>query len=160
MSSAEVEGPPDLNTVPQVPITFIPATAGETFSLGPITIRIMEDGSNTDHRIGAAEFTVPANTAGPPAHWHEMHDETFLVTQGSLRFTWHPENGSEATKTVDAKAGDYVVEAKFFNTYTPSFYINYFRLLAKYIGDGKAMTPEANKKAMASFATIPIPKKG
>lgn len=47
MSSAEVEGPPDFNTVPQVPIHFIPATAGETFSLGQLTIRIMEDGSNT-----------------------------------------------------------------------------------------------------------------
>lgn len=38
-----------------------------------------------------------------------MHDETFLVTEGMIRFTWHPENASEATKTVDAKAGDYVV---------------------------------------------------
>lgn len=34
-----------------------------------------------DNRIGVAEFTVPANTDGPPAHWHEMHDETFLVTK-------------------------------------------------------------------------------
>lgn len=62
-----------------------------------------------DNRIGAVELTVPANTKGPPAHWHEMHDETFLVTQGMIRFTWHPESGSKATKTVDAHAGDYVV---------------------------------------------------
>lgn len=45
----------------------------------------MEDGSRTDNRIGSAEFTLPPNTAGPPAHWHEMHDETFLVTQGMVR---------------------------------------------------------------------------
>lgn len=63
----------------------------------------------TDNRIGSVELTVPPNTSGPPPHWHEMHDETFLVTQGMIRFTWHPENASEATKTVDAKAGDYVV---------------------------------------------------
>ena len=49
-------------------------------------------------------------------------------------------------------------EAKFFNTFTPAFYVNYFKLLASFIGDGKVMTPEANIKAMASFATIPIPK--
>ena len=49
-------------------------------------------------------------------------------------------------------------QAKFFNTFTPAFYVNYFKLLAQYIGDGKVMTPEANKKAMASYATIPIPK--
>ena len=32
----------------------------------------------TDNRIGSAEFTLPPGTKGPPAHWHEMHDETFL----------------------------------------------------------------------------------
>ena len=103
-----------------------------------------------------------------------MHDETFLVTKGTLHFTWYTKNASEPTKTIVANEGDYVVvpiraphtfsnptdqEAKFVNTYTPSFYINYFKLLAKYLGDSKVMTPEANKKAMASFATITLPKK-
>jgi hypothetical protein len=32
---------------PTVPINFVPAKAGETFKLGTITIRIMEDGSRT-----------------------------------------------------------------------------------------------------------------
>ncbi|KAF1344896.1 RmlC-like cupin domain-containing protein [Delphinella strobiligena] len=190
MSSVEAEDPTPTPGIPDVPINFVPATAGETFSLGPLTIRIMEDGSRTgrpfspshltrffligpDNRIGAVELTVPANTKGPPAHWHEMHDETFLVTQGTIRFTWHPESASKASQTVDANAGDYVVvpiraphtfcnpsdqEAKFFNTFTPAFYVNYFKLLASFVGDGKVMTPEANIRAMASFATIPIPK--
>lgn len=133
----------------------------------------MEDGSRTDNRIGTVELTVPANTSGPPPHWHEMHDETFLVTEGTIRFTWYTTTASEPTKTVDAHAGDYVVvpiraphtfsnptdkQAKFINTFTPAFYVNYFKLLAKYIGNGKVMTPEANKKAMASYATIPLPK--
>ena len=43
---AEAEGPP-VNAVPKVPIHFIPATGGETFALGALSIRIMEDGSNT-----------------------------------------------------------------------------------------------------------------
>ena len=95
------------------------------------------------------------------------------VTEGTIRFTWYTTTASEPTKTVDAHAGDYVVvpiraphtfsnptdkQAKFVNTFTPAFYVNYFKLLAKYIGDGKVMTPEANKKAMASYATIPLPK--
>ncbi|KIY00141.1 uncharacterized protein Z520_03826 [Fonsecaea multimorphosa CBS 102226] len=149
---------------PTVPINFVPAKAGETFKVGTITIRIMEDGSRTD-RIGSAEFTVPPHTSGPPPHWHEMHDETFLVTQGTLRF--HALNG----QTVDAKLGDYVTvpprsphtfsnpydqEAKFFNTYTPAFYINYFRLLATMNQQGQPMNPEANRKAMAYFATIGV----
>lgn len=89
---------------------------------------------------------------------HQQHDETFLVTQGKLRF--HALNG----KTVDAALGDYVTvptrsphtfsnpfdeEAKFFNTYTPAHYINYFKLLATMSEQGVPMNPEANKKAMA-----------
>lgn len=49
---------------PAVPINFVPVSAGETFKLGTITIRIMEDGSRTDNRLGSAEFTVPAHTSG------------------------------------------------------------------------------------------------
>ncbi|KAI4788196.1 hypothetical protein E4T44_13515 [Aureobasidium sp. EXF-8845] len=139
MSGIEAEGPDVTGEIPQVPINFVPATEGETFALGQ----------------------------------HEMHDETFLVTEGTIRFTWYTTTASEPTKTVDAHAGDYVVvpiraphtfsnptdkQAKFVNTFTPAFYVNYFKLLAKYIGDGKVMTPEANKKAMASYATIPLPK--
>jgi len=35
------------NQQPDVPIKFVPVKAGETLKLGTITIRIMEDGSNT-----------------------------------------------------------------------------------------------------------------
>ena len=87
-----------------------------------------------------------------------MHDETFLVTQGKMRF--HLLNG----KTIDAAQGDYVTvptrsphtfsnpydeEAKFFNTYTPAHYINYFKLLATMSEKGTPMNPESNRKAMA-----------
>lgn len=36
-----------LKAMPKVPINFVPAKAGDTFPLGPMTIRIMEDGSRT-----------------------------------------------------------------------------------------------------------------
>ncbi|KAF2241185.1 RmlC-like cupin [Trematosphaeria pertusa] len=150
--------------MPKRPINYVPAKSGEILKLGHITCRIMEDGSRTDNRIGSAEFTVPAGTAGPPAHWHEMHDETFLVTQGTIRF--HAPNG----QIVDAKEGDYVtvpiraphtfsnpfdVEAKFFNTYTPAFYIDYFRILAEVSKSDEKMSKEKNLEVMARFATMP-----
>lgn len=106
----------------------------------------MESGEHTDNRIGSAEFTLPPHTKGPPAHWHEMHDETFLVTQGKMQF--HGLRG----ETIEAGVGDYVTvptrsphtfsnpydeEAKFFNTYTPAFYINYFKMLSQM---GKAVS--------------------
>ncbi len=101
----------------------------------------------------------------PPTNLHTQHDETFLVTQGTLRF--HGKEGKE----IDAKTGDYMVvppraphtfsntfdeEAKFFNTFTPAYYINYFKLLATMSEEGKPMNPESNKKAMAYFATIGV----
>jgi hypothetical protein len=62
-----------------------------------------------------------------------MHDETFLVTKGTIRFHV-PEAPGLEPKVIDAKEGDYVVvptraphtfsnetdeEARFFNTFTP-----------------------------------------
>lgn len=32
---------------PSVPVTLVPARKGDTFKIGPFTVRIMEDGSNT-----------------------------------------------------------------------------------------------------------------
>ncbi|KAJ5232071.1 hypothetical protein N7468_005027 [Penicillium chermesinum] len=173
--------------VPDRPISFVPAEAGETISLGPaLKLRVMEDGSNTgkhptnkpgkrpstqakspvDMRLSAVELIIPPRTAGPRPHWHEMHDETFLVTKGTVRFH------IPGKPDVDASAGDYVVvptrsphtfsnstdeEARFFNTFTPAFYINYFKILGEFAKEG-GLTPEVNKKAMAYFATLPVPE--
>jgi hypothetical protein len=94
-----------------------------------------------------------------------MHDETFLVTAGTVRF--HVPN----EKDVDAQAGDYVVvpvkaphtfsnpsnaEARVFNTFTPAFYVNYFKLLSSMGGIGKPLNPEMVKQAMATYATLPV----
>ena len=124
---------------------------------------------STDNRLGTAELIIPPNTNGPPSHWHEMHDETFLVTQGTVRF--HTTGHKDAEDT-DANTGDYVTvpiraphtfsnpfneEARFFNTFTPAFYVNYFKLLSG-LADGGPLTKEINMQAMASYATIPVPK--
>ena len=94
-----------------------------------------------------------------------MHDETFLITKGTIRFHI-PGKGD-----VDAKAGDYVVvppgaphtfanpfdgEARFFNTFTPSFYCNYFILLNELADEGKAITKEQAFEAMSRYATLAI----
>ena len=41
------EDPPSALSTPQRHINFVPAAAGDTFMLGPIKVRIMEDGSRT-----------------------------------------------------------------------------------------------------------------
>lgn len=37
--------------VPNRPVNFVPAKAGDVLALGPMTLRVMEDGSNTGRRI-------------------------------------------------------------------------------------------------------------
>ncbi|KAI0972864.1 RmlC-like cupin domain-containing protein [Xylaria arbuscula] len=156
--------------MPRRPVNVVPAKEGEILQLGPVKCRIMEDGSRTDNRIGAAEFTLPPNTSGPPGHWHEMHDETFLVTKGTVRF--HLPDG----KHVDAKEGDYVVvptraphtfsnptgeESIFFNTFTPAYYINYFKLMAEMTaGGGRPLTQDVIREAMSKYATVPATEMG
>jgi hypothetical protein len=56
MASIEAEGPDVSGEIPQVPINFVPATEGETFALGQLTIRIMEDGSRTGKQYPAHDF--------------------------------------------------------------------------------------------------------
>lgn len=118
-------------------------------------------------RISSAEVTIPPGARGPPPHWHEMHDETFLVTEGLIRFH------IPGKPDVDARAGDYVVvptksphtfsnpsdaTSRFFTTFTPAFYINYFKMLSELTEKGKPMSEEANRKAMAYYATLPVPE--
>jgi len=60
---------------------------GETILLGTTRLRILEDGSNTGHRLGLAESVLAPHTPGPPQHRHAQHDEGFYVISGTVRFT-------------------------------------------------------------------------
>jgi oxalate decarboxylase/phosphoglucose isomerase-like protein (cupin superfamily) len=108
-------------------------------------------------------LTIPGKTPGPILHWHRMHDETFLVTKGRIRFT--TDKG-----IVDTKAGDYVIvptkaihtfsnpfdeEAEFFNTFTPAYYVDYLRMLAEAMKGGESMQ-EKQRSIMAQFATFEV----
>ena len=154
---------------------------------------VLEDGSRTESRIGAVYIHIPPHTSGPPQHWDQvchsrlpfrlfptsdyltedcasllqMHDETFLVTSGSIRITTRD-------MEIDAREGDYIVvpplaphtfanvsdrEATMYSSFTPGFYVNYFR----YIRDeaeknGGAVTREVSAEAMRRYATIQVGK--
>jgi len=134
---------------------------GERSGGGPIQIRIIEDGSHTDARLGLVEATVPPGPA-LPTHVHRAHDEVFIVTAGALRFR----SGEES---VDVEAGSVVVippgvphtfsnpfdvPAVFLNTFTPGHYVQYFRDLATLPLDGHGMLAPADiGQTMAHYVT-------
>ena len=68
-------------------ISIVGPADGEPALSGPATVRIIEDGSTTSHRLGMAEIVLAPHVTGPPQHRHERHDEGFYVVSGTVRFT-------------------------------------------------------------------------
>jgi quercetin dioxygenase-like cupin family protein len=122
---------------------------GETIVLGTTRLRVLEDGSNTGHRLGIAESVLAPHTPGPPQHRHAQHDEGFYVISGAVRFTVGEEDH-------DATAGTLVMvppgaphtfanvtdqPAVMLSTFTPDLYVQYFRDLQDMIASGQALIP-------------------
>ncbi|MEV0842027.1 cupin domain-containing protein [Actinocatenispora sera] len=138
---------------------------GETIVLGTTRLRILEDGTNTGHRLGLVESVLAPHTPGPPQHRHAQHDEGFYVISGTVRFT-------VADKDYDATAGTLVMvppgaphtfanvtdePATMLSTFTPDRYVQYFRDLQDMIASGQALTPQANIQTMRRYPPSPPP---
>jgi quercetin dioxygenase-like cupin family protein len=59
----------------------------EIIRVGQIEIRFLLEGKDTDGRLAAFEFTVPAGAKVPVPHSHERYDETIYGLEGVLTFT-------------------------------------------------------------------------
>jgi mannose-6-phosphate isomerase-like protein (cupin superfamily) len=142
-------------------VSVVAPHGGEAIQLGPIQMRILEDGRTTGHRLGVGEITIPPGTTGPPQHRHGEHDEGFYVVSGTARFT-------VADTSYDAAAGTLVMvppgaphtfanpgqePVVLLNTFTPDLYVRYFRDLRQMIADGQPLTPENTERAMSRYAT-------
>ncbi|MEU8780100.1 cupin domain-containing protein [Streptomyces sp. NPDC048637] len=136
---------------------------GETILLGSTRMRVLEDGSNTGHRLGLAESVLAPHTPGPPQHRHAQHDEGFYVISGTLRFT-------VGDRDYDATAGTLVMvpagaphtfanvtdqPAVMLSTFTPDLYVQYFRDLEEMFAGGQTLTPQASIQVMSRYATEP-----
>jgi mannose-6-phosphate isomerase-like protein (cupin superfamily) len=144
-------------------VSVVGPDAGEAIRLGPVLIRILEDGTNTAHRLGVGEITLPPHADGPPQHRHARHDEGFYVVSGRARFT-------VGETSYDAPAGTLVMvppgaphtfanpgdePAVLLNTFTPDLYVQYFRDLRAMIASGQPLNEEAMITAMRPYATEP-----
>ncbi|MFJ1714169.1 cupin domain-containing protein [Streptomyces sp. NPDC088260] len=136
---------------------------GETILLGSTRMRVLEDGSNTGHRLGLAESVLAPHTPGPPQHRHAQHDEGFYVISGTVRFT-------VGDKEYDATAGTLVMvppgaphtfanttdrPAVMLSTLTPDLYVQYFRDLEEMFAGGRTPTPQESIQVMSRYATEP-----
>jgi len=141
---------------------------GERIQLGPICMRILEDGSTSGHRIGIGEITLPPHTPGPPQHRHERHDEGFYVVSGTAQFTVGTSVVEAGPRTLVmvppgaphtfANAGDEPVVL--LNTFTPDLYVPYFRDLRDLVARGEPLSPAATLRVMARYGTRPVSDTG
>jgi uncharacterized cupin superfamily protein len=62
-------------------VVLVPAGGGEVLAG---SMRILEDGSHTGHRVGVMVDRLPPNSGGPPQRIHRQHSETFYVLSGTM----------------------------------------------------------------------------
>ncbi|MGP0025290.1 MAG: alpha/beta fold hydrolase [Streptosporangiaceae bacterium] len=144
-------------------VSLVGPGGGEKLPLGPIQMRILEDGQTTSHRLGIGEITIPPHTDGPPQHRHARHDEGFYVVSGAARFT-------VGEQSYDAPAGTLVMippgaphtfanpgdePAVVLNTFTPDLYVQYFRDVRDLLASAGPPSEEALAGIMTRYATTP-----
>ncbi|MGW2230674.1 cupin domain-containing protein [Streptomyces formicae] len=154
---------PDDAPLARPTVSVVGPGQGETIVLGTTRMRVLEDGSNTGHRLGVTESVLAPHTPGPPQHRHAQHDEGFYVLSGTVRFT-------VGDTDHDVSAGTFVLvppgaphtfanitdePAVMLSTFTPDLYVQYFRDLRDTIADGRAMTPRGTLDTMRRYATEP-----
>ncbi|MFC8131184.1 cupin domain-containing protein [Streptomyces sp. NPDC057302] len=162
-TSEPLTEPPTEQLVAAPAVSVVGPDEGETIVLGTTRLRVLEDGSNTGHRIGLAESVLAPHTPGPPQHRHAQHDEGFYIVSGTVRFT-------VGEKEYDATAGTLVMvppgaphtfanttgqPAVMVSTFTPDLYVQYFRDLQAMIASGRPLTPRATVEVMSRYATEP-----
>lgn len=125
--------------------------------------------------INFTEFTVPPRAPRPTSHLHTINDESFLITKGRLRSTFAQLSDScSAPIQIEPAAGDYIVmsigaphsftnpyeqEVVFVNTFAPSFYVDYFRLLSKY-KTVMLREPQEMTRIMGRYGSAPLLEEG
>ncbi|GGM14015.1 cupin [Streptomyces fumigatiscleroticus] len=154
-SSSEPQGGPA--------VSVVGPDDGERIVMGTTLMRILEDGSHTEHRLGIAESVLAPHTPGPPQHRHARHDEGFYIVSGTVRFTVGDKDHDATTGTLvmvppgvpHTFANPTDRPAVMLSTFTPDLYVQYFRDLQSVTADGRPLTPQVTTYVMSRYATEP-----
>ncbi|MGW1990340.1 cupin domain-containing protein [Embleya sp. NPDC001921] len=148
---------------PRPGVSVVGPDDGEVIIAAGTRMRVLEDGSHTEHRLGVTESILAPHTSGPPQHRHARHDEGFYIVSGTVRFT-------VGDREHDAIAGTLVMvprgaphtfanptdrPAVMLSMFTPDLYVQYFRDLQGMTADGRPPTARAGLHTMSRYATEP-----
>jgi mannose-6-phosphate isomerase-like protein (cupin superfamily) len=68
-------------------VSVVGPGGGEPIRLGPVRMRILQDGRTTGHRLAITESVLRPYTLSLPQHRHARHDEGFHIVSGTAVFT-------------------------------------------------------------------------
>lgn len=136
---------------------------GEPIELPGWSMRVKVTAADTQGRLTVLHGEMTPHLAGPPAHVHAGHDETFVVLAGRMRFrvgdgfrTAVPGETIYASRQlVHGFSNPHDEPARYVAILTPSGYEDYFRKVAEYVARTGGM-PDAVLAAelMAQHQTV------
>jgi len=128
---------------------------------GEVVVRLA--GVDTGGALSVVEMRLAPRTVGAEPHVHAAHEEYFAVREGELTFDL---GGSSRTVGVDGlvsvprgHAHGFRNEATawtmFIGMFTPAGYEDYFRDVARLVGEGVEVTPGVLAGLRAGYGTSP-----
>ncbi|KAK4128489.1 hypothetical protein N657DRAFT_686018 [Parathielavia appendiculata] len=114
--------------------------AAETLRVGPLTIRVYEDGSLTENRVSGVLLRGSMTFVTPEGETTALAGDLMTVPPGAVH------TFKNASETEDCEV---------YMTATPGHYVDYFRMLAKVTDAGKQLTSADVQHLMALFGTFP-----
>lgn len=145
---------------------------GQPIDLPGWSMRVKVTASDTLGQLTVLHGQMAPQLAGPPAHVHAEHDETFVVLAGRMRFRigdrFHTAQPGETVyasrRLAHGFANPHDEPARYAAILTPSGYEDYFRKVAQHVADTGALPdPALIAELMAQHATVladPLPDPG
>jgi len=136
---------------------------GQSIDLPGWSMQVKVTAADTLGRLTVLHGQMAPQLAGPPAHVHAEHDETFVVLAGRMRFrigdrfyTAVPGETVYASRWLAHGFGNPHDEpAHYAAILTPSGYEDYFRKVAQHVADTAALPdPALTAELMAQHATV------
>lgn len=140
------------------------ADGGRTIAAGPMTFRVIEDGSHTSRTHAVIEFTVTGQFS-PPPHIHHQHEEVIYVLEGEMSILNRGKSvrlgpGAAFITPIGlphtfGNAGNGPL--RFLLTISPASHLAYFETMAEVLQAAKGPPdPQAIMAVMQRFGLEPI----
>lgn len=139
---------------------------GQPIDLPNWSMLVKVNAGDTLGRLTVLEGRMAPQLAGPPAHVHSGHDETFVVIEGRMRFR----TGDTFSTAVPGEIvfasrqlahgfnNPFDDPARYIAILTPSGYENYFARVAEHVARTGAMPDhEQARELMAEYDTVLAP---